>query len=73
MCFIAQSLFINEHQMEAKRCTEVCPHLSVFQIAKVLNPSDQSIVADNSISDDAPASVVLSMNMRYENVALNSN
>ncbi|XP_055308493.1 phospholipase A1 member A-like isoform X2 [Sitodiplosis mosellana] len=63
MCFVAQSLFNDEYQMEAKRCTQVCPHLSVFQIAKVFNPSDQSAIHDNSIAGDTPDNIVLSMNM----------
>lgn len=63
LCFIAQSLFDHEHQLQARRCTEVCPHLSIFQIVKVLNPSDQAAVYDNNIANDTPETIELGMNI----------
>lgn len=40
MCFTAQSLF-NDYQMHAKKCTQVCPHLSVFQLANKFTRLDR--------------------------------
>lgn len=55
LCFIAQSLFDHDHQMEAKRCTQVCPHLSVFQIAALG-------VNENAIDNDME-SILIGMNI----------
>lgn len=70
ICFIAQSLFDQGQEMQAKRCTQVCPHLSVFQIANVLNPSVQSDIHDNSISIDTQENIVLGMNISERFVSI---
>lgn len=54
--------------MQAKRCTEVCPHLSVFQLAKGFNAPDYSNIHSNSIDSDIPENILLGMNIsdRYD-------
>lgn len=63
LCFIAQSLFDDKQLLQAKRCTQVCPHLSVFQIAKIFIQPDPSIYDNSIIDSDIPENVVLGMNM----------
>lgn len=38
LCFMAHSLFNQNHELKAQPCTEACPHLDVFQITKDFMP-----------------------------------
>lgn len=46
--------------MQANRCSEVCPHLSVFQIAKLFDSTNQ-IGIDDDFSDNE--NILLGMNI----------
>lgn len=65
LCFMAESLFDKKKQLQAKRCTEVCPHLSVFQLAKTFNAPDHSNIHSNSIDNDVPENIVFGMNISH--------
>lgn len=43
--------------MQAKLCSQVCPHLSVFQLANVFGP------IDNSINVNTPETILIGMNI----------
>lgn len=56
LCFTAQSLF-SDYRMYAKKCTKVCPHLSVFQFANIFTQLDRRNGASfdsNNATDDQP-------------------
>lgn len=61
LCFAAQSLF-NDYQMHAKKCTQVCPHLSLFQFANKFTPLDRR--SDASFSNN-----VIEANNRPDSIA----
>lgn len=63
LCFIAESLFDQGAHMEAKRCSQVCPHLSVFQIAKLFDSLDHS--KDNSVDTDGRIRIGMNIPDRY--------
>lgn len=43
--------------MQAKLCSQVCPHLSVFQLANVFSP------INNSINVNTPETILMGMNI----------
>lgn len=63
LCFIAQSLFDHDHQMQAKRCSKVCPHLSVFQIAKTFGSIAALGASENTIDSDFNDNILIGMNI----------
>lgn len=64
LCFTAQSLFKSNQSMYAKRCSDVCPHLSIFQLAKLLPAINGHTVVDDNVP--AKISVGLDIARRWE-------
>lgn len=65
LCFMAHSLFNQNHELKAQPCTEACPHLKVFQITKDLLPQHR-IWSHRSGNDSTIGSidnVLLGMNI----------
>lgn len=57
LCFMAQSLY-KEFPQPATKCSEVCPHYTVFQIANKFAPLDRRINAP-----DQPDSIVFGVDI----------
>lgn len=65
LCFMAHSLFNQNHELKAQPCTEACPHLKVFQITKDLLPQHRiwSHRSDNHSTIGSIDTVSLGMNI----------
>lgn len=60
LCFLTESIFAYD-RIYAKRCSEVCPHLDVFQIAKLFDAIDGNLVDEND--DSIPNKIEIGMNI----------
>lgn len=58
LCFMAQSLFQN-HPMYADKCSQVCPHASIFQLTKLFDRSSVNAIR----REDVPANIMIGMNI----------
>lgn len=67
---MAHSLFDQNPQLQAKPCTDVCPHLPIYRMAKAYIPYHRTGSINGSIS--SPGSVLLGMNIpdRFGSVRL---
>lgn len=62
LCFVAQSLFKSNQSMYAKRCSDICPHLSIFQFAKLL-PAFNSQISVNENEINVPLKISIGLNI----------